>query len=403
MARSGWVTPEGPERLSDHVSLGVLTRVFPPEVVDAVIERTGALEQRNRLLPSRLMVYYVMSLALFSNGSYEEIMRSLLAGMEWLTGKSREWTMPTKAAIYKARNRLGSAVMVELFAEVAKPFAVPGDPGFYKDWRLVSIGGTTLDLADTPANEKTYGRPGTATEFQSVFPQARVLGLVESGTHAVFSTVVASYNTSEHDMYPALLADVAKDMLLTSDRGFFSYQAWKESVAKGAALLWWMTANNVLPVAEELKDGSYRSAVYPSTKDRTKETNGIPVRVIEYGVTTGEEVSSFVLITSILDPDTAPAEDLAGLYRRRWEIESSFGELKTHQRGPDVVLRSKTPDGVLQEIYGYLCTHYAIRSLIGTVAHEFDEDPLKLSFIRTLRAARRSLAGRPAFSPSETD
>ena len=210
--------------MSDHVSLGVLTRVFPPDVVDAVIARTGALEQRNRLLPSRLMVYYVMSLALFSNGSYEEVMRSLLAGMEWLTGRFREWTMPTKAAIYKAR---------------------------------------------------------TATDFKSAFPQARVLGLVEGGTHAVFSAVVTSYNTSEHDMYPALLADVANDMLLTSDRGFFSYAAWKDSVATGAALLWRMKVNSVLPVLEELKDGSYLSAVYPSTKDRAKDTNGIPVRVIE--------------------------------------------------------------------------------------------------------------------------
>lgn len=406
MARSGWVTPEGPERLSDHVSLGVLTRVFPADVVDAVIGRTGALEQRNRLLPSRLMVYYVMALALFSNGSYEEVMRSLLAGMEWLTGRFREWTMPTKAAIYKARTRLGSSVMVALFAEVAKPFAAPGGSGFYREWRLVSVDGTTLDLADTPANEKAYGRPGTKTDFKSAFPQARVLGLVECGTHAVFSAVVSGCNTSEHDMYPALLADVAKDMLLMSDRGFYSYTAWKDSAATGAALLWRMKANSVLPVGEDFDDGSYLSAVYPSSKDRAKGTNGIPVRVIEYEVTTGEEagtgeeVSKFLLITTILDPAAAPAEDLAGLYARRWEIESSFGELKTHQRGPDVVLRSKTPDGVLQEIYGYLCTHYAIRSLIGTVAHDFDEDPLKFSFTRTLRAARRSLAGRPAFSPS---
>ena len=405
MARSGWVTPEGPERLTDHVSLGVLTKAFPPGVVDAVIERTGTMEQRTRLLPSRLMVYYVMALALFSSGSYEEVMRSLLAGMEWITGRFREWTMPTKAAIYKARNRLGSAVMIELFAEVAQPFAVPGGNGFYKDWRLVAVDGTTMDLADTPANEKAYGRPGTKTQFKSAFPQARLLGLVECGTHAAFSTVVASYNTSEHDMYPGLLADLGQGMLLTSDRGFFSYQGWKDSIATGAELLWRMKANSVLPSMEELGDGSYRSAVYPSSKDRAKKTAGIPVRVIEYEVTTptdgGETVSSFRLITSLLDPVLAPAEDLADLYAKRWEIESSFGELKTHQRGPGNVLRSKTPDGVLQEIYGHLCTHYAIRSLIGTVAHEFDEDPLKFSFKRTLRAARRSLAGRPAFSPSE--
>lgn len=403
MARSGWVTPEGPERLTDHISLGVLTRVFPADVVDAVIGRTGALEQRNRLLPSRLMVYYVMALALFSNGSYEEVMRSLLAGMEWLSGRFREWVMPTKAAIYKARTRLGSAVMVELFAEVAKPFAAPDGPGFYKGWRLVSVDGTTLDLADTPANEKAYGRPGTKTDFKSAFPQARVLGLVECGTHAVFSAVASRYDTSEHDMYPALLADLAKDMLAMADRGFFSYQAWKDSAATGAALLWRMKANSVLPVVEEFEDGSYLSAVYPSPTDRRKASNGIPVRVIEYEVTTGDDVSTFLLITTILDPAAAPAEDLARLYARRWEIESSFDELKTHQRGPGIVLRSKTPDGVLQEIYGHLCAHYAIRSLIGTVAAEFDEDPLHFSFTRTLRAARRSLAARPAFSPSETN
>lgn len=387
--------------MTDHISLGVLTRVFPADVVDAVIGRTGALEQRNRLLPSRLMVYYVMALALFSNGSYEEVMRSLLAGMEWLSGRFREWVMPTKAAIYKARTRLGSAVMVELFAEVAKPFAAPDGPGFYKGWRLVSVDGTTLDLADTPANEKAYGRPGTKTDFKSAFPQARVLGLVECGTHAVFSAVASRYDTSEHDMYPALLADLARDMLAMADRGFFSYQAWKDSAATGAALLWRMKANSVLPVVEEFEDGSYLSAVYPSPTDRRKASNGIPVRVIEYEVTTGDDVSTFLLITTILDPAAAPAEDLARLYARRWEIESSFDELKTHQRGPGIVLRSKTPDGVLQEIYGHLCAHYAIRSLIGTVAAEFDEDPLHFSFTRTLRAARRSLAARPAFSPSQ--
>ncbi|WP_427017474.1 transposase domain-containing protein [Pseudarthrobacter sp. P1] len=241
MARSGGVTPEGPERLSDHVSIGVLTRVFPPDVVDAVIERTGAMQQRNRLLPSRLMVYYVMSLALFSAGSYEEVMRSLL-------------------------------------------------------WRV--------------------------------------------------------------------------------------------------------KASNLLPVVEELADGSYLSDLYASPKDRRKDTDPVRVRVIEYTVTTGEEVSGFRLITTLLDPEAAPAQDLAGAYARRWEIESSFDELKTRQRGPGMVLRSKTPGGVLQEIYGHLCVHYAIRSLIGSVARHFEEDPLRFSFTRTLRAAKRSLAGRPAFSPS---
>lgn len=399
MARSGWVTPEGPERLSDHVSLGVLTRVFPPDVVDAVIERTGSGEQRTRLLPSRLMVYYVMSLALFSSGSYEEVMRSLLAGMEWITGRFHDWQMPTKAAIFKARTRLGSTVMAELFAAAARPLASPGGPGFYRGWRLVSVDGTTLDIADTEANERAYGRPGTKTEAKSGYPQARVLGLVECGTHAVIGAAVSGYDTSEQTMYPALLHRLEADMLAMADRGFFSYDAFKDSAATGAQLLWRMKANSVLPVREELADGSYLSAVYASPGDRRKDTNPVRVRVIEYTVTTGETASDFRLITTILDPGQAPAEDLAEAYAKRWEIESCFDELKTHQRGPGIVLRSKTPDGVLQEIYGYLCVHYAIRSLIGSVAHHFEEDPLRISFTRALRAARRSLAGRPAFSP----
>ncbi|SFH49781.1 Transposase DDE domain-containing protein [Cryobacterium levicorallinum] len=346
------------------------------------------------------MVYYVMALALFSARSYEEVMRSLLAGMEWVTGRFREWTLPSRAAIFQARTRLGSTMMVELFAQVAKPFGVSGGGGFSRKWPLVSVDGTTLDLADVPAIERAYGRPGTKTEFKSAFPQTRVLGLVEGGTHAVISAVVSGYHTAEHDLYPALLADLKKDMLLSADRGFYSYSAWKDSVATGADLLWLMKANNLLPVLKELADGSYLSTLYPSSKDRRNNTAGIPVRVIEYDVTTGEDVSTFRLITNILDPVAADADDLASAYAKRWEIESCFDELKTHQLGPGLVLRSKTPDGVLQEIYGFLCVHYAIRSLIGTVAQHFEEDPLRFSFTGTLRAARRSLAARPAFSPS---
>lgn len=399
MPRSGWVTPRSPERLSDHVSLGVLTRVFPPDVVDRVVERTGAVQTRNRLLPSRLMVYYVMCMALFTQGSYEEVMRSLLSGLGWVSGRFRDVAMPTKAAIFKARTRLGPKVMGELFAEVAKPLAAPGSTGFYRSWRLVSVDGTTLDLADSPANEERYGRPATATDLKSAWPQARVVGLVECGTHAILAAEVASCGTGEQSIFPRLHKHLGVSMLLIADRGFFSYTAFRDSAATGADLLWRVRANAVLPVIEELPDGSYRSAVYANPKARRNNTNPIPVRVIEYTVTTGAESSGFRMITTILDPTMAPAEDLAEVYGRRWEIEACFDELKTHQRGPGTVLRSKTPDGVLQEIHGHLCVHYAIRALINEVAGEFEEDPLRISFTRTLRAARRTVNGHPAFSP----
>lgn len=400
MARSGWVKPEGTERLTDHISLGVLARVFPPGVVDEVITRTGAGEQRSRLLPARVMVYYVMAMALFTSASYEEVMRSLLSGLRWLSGRFETWSMPSKAAIFKARTRLGSQVMIELFDQVAQPVAATGGPGFLGKLRLVSVDGTTLDLADTPVIEAAYGRPGTTTGNKSAFPQARVLGLVECGTHAVIAAVTASYTTSENDMFPGLHHRLDPTMLLLADRGFYSYQAWQDATATGAQLLWRIKANQVLPVLEELPDGSYLSALYASTKNRSNNLGPTTVRVIEYQVTTGDKTSSFRLLSTILDPQVADAQQLAQAYAQRWETRLCFDELKTHQRGPGIVLRSKTPDGVLQEIYGYLCVHYALRALIGNVAHDFEEDPLRFSFTRTLRAARRSIAGVPDFSPS---
>lgn len=387
--------------MGDDVSIGVLTKVFPPQLVDRVIARTQTGEHRNRLLPPRLMVYYVMALALFSSGSYQEVMRSLVAGLEWISHRYLPWHLPTKAAIFKARTRLGYEVMDELFSEVARPMAEPGGPGFLHGWRLVAVDGTTLDIPDTPANERFYGRPGTKTEAKSPFPQARVLGLVECGTHLVIGAVVSGFGTSELDLYPGLLHRMDSSMLLLADRGFFNYPAFAAGVETGAQLLWRVKANTNLPVLRELPDGSYLSEVRPgSHHGRVGPGQHFPVRVIEYTVSTpGKEPSGFRLVTTILDPGRAAALELARAYARRWEIEGCFDELKTHERGAGLVLRSKTPSGVLQEVYGYLCVHYALRALIGDIAQEFDEDPLRLSFICTLRAARRSLAGRPAFSP----
>ena len=188
-------------------------------------------------------------------------------------------------------------------------------------------------------------------------------------------------------------------MLLIADRGFYGYQAWMDASATGAQLLWRIKASQVLPVAKELSDGSYLSHLYASTKDRRNTIAPVPVRVIEYQVSSGQKSTDFRFLTTILDPQVAGAQALAESYAQRWEIELCFDELKAHQRGPGLVLRAKTPNGVRQEICGFLCTHYALRSLIGQVAHEFEDVPLQFSFTRTLRAARRSVAGVPDFSP----
>ena len=392
MPRAGWVKPQTDQRLSDHVALGVLTRTFPPALVDGVLADTGRVEQRSRLLPARLVVYYVMGLALFSQASYEEVMRNLVEGLSWQSGWAKAWRMPSKSAIFQARTRLGVEPLEVLFERGCVPLATAATPGaFYRDWRLVAIDGTTLDVADTEANDERFGRPG-ASRGSSAFPQARLVGFAECGTHAITGAAIGAYSDSEQTLTRRLLSQLGPGMLCLADRGFAGFPLYAAAAATGAQLLWRARSNAVLPVLERHDDGSFRSEIV-ATPDKRTRTDVLAVRVIEYTLTDPgrpEVPERYRLLTTIMDPAAAPAEELAALYTERWEIETALDELKTHQRGPKVVLRSKTPDGVLQEIYGHLCTHYAIRALMSHAADEIELDPDRLSFTRSLRAARRS-------------
>lgn len=405
MPRAGWVKPQTDQRLSDHISVGVLTRVFPPEMVDAVVAEAGRTQARNRLLPARVVVYYVLGLALFSQASYEEVMRDLVEGLSWASGWAATWKVPTKAALFKARERLGPEPLQALFERAAVPLATAGTKGaWYRGMRLMSIDGTCIDIADTPANDAEFGRPGSGRgSGAGAFPQVRLVGLAECGTHAMVAASMGPYRTGEATLARDLLGSLGEGMLVLADRYYYSFRLWAAAAGTGAQLCWRTKANHVLPVAERLDDGSYLS--------RLREVRGhhytgreMPVRVIEYGVDDGraDEGPLYRLITTITDPAAAPAGELAALYGQRWEIEATLDELKTHQRGPKAVLRSKQPALVRQEIYGYLCVHYAIRWLMHTVALEAGTDPDRLSFTRTLRAARRTTASHPGFSPSGT-
>jgi hypothetical protein len=406
MPRAGWVKPETDQRLSDHISIGVLTRVFPPDLVDRVVKESGRTEQRQRLLPARVVVYYVLGLALFSQSAYEEVMRMLVEGLSWEGGWASAWNVPTKAALFKARTRLGPEPIEALYRESAVPLATKGTKGsFYKNWRLMSIDGTCLDVADTAPNDLAFGRPGSARENRSgAFPQIRIVGLAECGTHAIIDAVIGKYSEAEQRLAPGLFGSFVPGMLVLADRGFFSFKLWKEAQETGADLLWRTKGNHVLGVERRLSDGSFLSSIYPSQKDRRNRTHGVVVRVVEYHLdpppgAAGEGETTYRLLTTILDPKRAPAGQLAALYPERWEIETALDELKTHQRSPRVVLRSKMPDGVTQEAYGYLCVHYAIRWLMHSVAQGARADPDRMSFTRALRVARRTAASHPGFSP----
>lgn len=398
--RAGWVKPETDQRLSDHISIGVLTRVFPPELVDRVVAEAGRTEQRSRLLPARVVVYYVLGLALFAQSSYEEVMRLLVAGLSWGQGWTRSWTVPTKAALFKARARLGPGPLKGLYEAVATPLATAATRGaFYRSWRLMSIDGTCLDVADTAANADAFGRPGSGRgEGAGAFPQLRIVGLAECGTHAIVGAVLGPYRSGEQTLAEELVERFTPGMLVLADRGFYSFSLWQKASATGAGLLWRIRSHQVLPVDTRLADGSYLSTVH-TIRDRRQRRDGIVVRVIEYTLDAAEPAATHRLVTTILDPGQAPAAELAALYRERWEFETALDELKTHQRSPRLVLRSKMPDGVTQEAYAYLCVHYAIRWVMHAVASEADTDPDRLSFTRALRVARRTTASHPGFSP----
>ncbi len=400
MPRSGWTKPVSDRRLADLVSVGVLTKVFPADVVDAVIAECGRTEQRRRSLPARSMAYFAMGMALHSEGSYEDVLALISDGLAWVERGDEPARLASKPAIFHARGRLGSEPMAMLFDRVAVPLASKTTPGCWlAGRRLVAIDGTCLDLADTAVNDEHFGRPGVMKGERSAFPQARVVALAECGTHAMFEAVIGAYTTSENALAGEVLDRLTKGMLCLADRGFYSFGAWNRARQTGADLLWRVKANLGLEPVKDLPDGSWTAEVFDSGTDRQRR-HPVTVRVIEYSIEDGREPAGpFRLITTIVDHRKAPATELAAAYTQRWEIETAFDELKTHQRGPRAVLRSKSPELVIQEIWGHLCCHYAIRTLMLDAAIKAGRDPDRVSFVAALRISRRSIAQAGAFPP----
>jgi len=402
MARTAAVLPSG-ARISDHVTLGVLTSTVPALLIDAVLADTGRQSRRQRQLPARLVVYYVMALALYAQASYGEVLRCLLEGVRWLRLGGTAMAVADKSAITKARARLGAAPLEELFARVARPLAAPDTPGaWYRGRRLISLDGTTIEVPDTPDLEARFGRPG-ASRGASGFPQLRLLTLTETGTHAIFAVAFDRYRTSEVELAPELLRRLEPGMLCLADRAFVGFALWQKTTATGADLLWRVRRNQVLPCNERLPDGSYLSRLYASPKHRRHDQDGVVVRVIDYrleGVPDAEPL--YRLITTLLDPADAPAAELAALYHERWASEGAFAELKVSLPGQRLMLRSRRADLAEQELYGLLLAHFALRRLIHDASRHAGCDPDTLSFIHTVRVVRRHLPFHAAFSPSPT-
>jgi Insertion element 4 transposase N-terminal/Transposase DDE domain len=406
-------TPACPPRLSDRVAIGVLTRTYPPALVDRVLAECGRTERRQRLLPARLVVYYVLALALFAGVAYEEVLRCLveaLRGAVWWPNPRepwRVWRVPAKSALVQARARLGAAPLRVLFEQAARPLASTQTQGaWYRGQRVLALDGTCLDVADTPANQQAFGRPGTGRgQGVGAFPQVRLVGLAECGTHAITKVAVGPCTTGEISLAPQVLGGLGPGMLVLADRGLAAVELWRQAKATGAELLWRVktgATGHVLPVDRLLADGSWLSRLDAGGHRRRDPRGPVIVRVLDYTIDDPGRPGHrqrYRLVTSILDPEAAPAAELAALYHQRWELEGALDELKTHQRGPRAILRSKTPEGVEQEVYAHLLVHYAIRALMHQAALDAAVDPDRLSFTRSLRIVRRQLIARAAFSP----
>jgi Insertion element 4 transposase N-terminal/Transposase DDE domain len=387
-------------RVSDHISLGVIAGTFPIGEVRRVLAETGRASERERDLPAHVTVYYAIALALYTTASTREVLRCLLEGLRWLWG-AEAVRVAGKSGISQARSRLGEAPLHRLYERVVRPIATPVTRGArYRTWRLVSLDGSCLDVADTTENCAAFGRPG-AGRGESAFPQVRFVALVENGTHVLFGARLGAFADGETTLAHRAVPALGPGMLCLADRQFFGHALWGEAVATGADLLWRVKRNLRLPREAVLAGGSFLSTIYPGEKDRRHKAAGVRVRVVEYrldGIADAEPL--YRLVTTVLDPAAAPAAELAALYHERWEIEGALAELKTHLRGARVVLRSKTPELVRQEFWGLLLAHFAVRGLMHEAALRADEDPDRLSFLHAVRVVRRKLPLFAALPPS---
>lgn len=393
----------GQVRISDYLSVGLLSRLVPPSLVDEALTAHHRHSKRQRDLPAHAVAYYVMALSLYRGVNTEEVLRVVTEGMDYL-GDAAIRREVGKSAISAARTRLGADVMHYLAEQALTPLAQPQSAGsFYHNLRIVSIDGTTLDVADEAGNREAFGVPGTG-QGQTGYPQIRCVGLLENGTHALFGVALGGYNDSEVSLAHRAIKHLKPDMVCLADRGFSGYPLWQAARQTGAQLLWRIIKNRKLPVIERFSDGSYLSQISPAAatlKTMSDQTApAITVRVIDYrlpGVNDAEPV--YRLITTLLDAERYPAVELAALYHERWSIETTFAEIKTTLKGADIVLRSKTPELVRQEFWGLLLAHHVVRKLMLEAALSRQRTPDTLSFKHSLTLIRRKLPASGAIPP----
>jgi hypothetical protein len=401
MARTSKLRHEG-DRLTDLINIGVLAKQFPLAAIKTVLEETGRSSQRQRDLPAHVMVYYVIAMALYRQEPIREVLRVLLEGLSIVLGMGIRLQPAGKSGISQARKRLGEKPVRRLYEQAVKPIATKETQGaFYREWLVVAMDGSSMEVPDTAANQEAFGRPASPSGGESAFPLIRIVGLVEVGTRVLFGGVLGSYDTGEVTLARDVVAHLRPGMLCLADRYFPGFPLWKQATETGANLVWRVRQVIWFPVVERLPDGSFLSWFRPPRQRKGEpKQEAIAVRVIDYQVEGPERKEETIrIITSILDWQAAPACELADLYHERWEFETALDELKTQLRGARTVLRSQTPELVRQECYGLLLAHFALRGVMHEAALSAGRDPDRISFVHTLRVVRRTLPRFAALSP----
>lgn len=390
--RTPATAPAQPQPFDPIPYLRGLQQLIGEQRLEYLLARTTRRRRRNRRLVTRTVVWLVIAMSLFATLSIPKVFRALHP-----TAKGPE---PDESAFTKARQRLGVAPLRLLFRDLAVPLAAPGTPGaFYRGWRLMGIDGVTFDMPDTPQNARIFGRGGNQ-RCPGAFPQVRVLALCELGTHAICDVALRPFRGSEQAMVPHLLRSLRPDMLLLWDRNFFGFELIASVLQRGGHLLARVQSSRLIFTRlRDLPDGSYLSKIYPSYPDRLRDRNGRIVRIIEYTLDDPNRAGhgqKHRLLTDLLDPEELPAREAVLVYHERWEEELAFDEIKTHLSGREVLLRSKTPRGVVQELYGLFLAHRILRQVMLDAAGIDQIDPDRLSFTNSLRVVQAQLHEAPA-------
>jgi hypothetical protein len=383
------------------LSLAAVMDMIPMSATQKALKETRRQSLRQRLLPAHLVVYLVILLAFFAEVSVRENLRILLDALRRRFGMAR-LQPAVGSAITKARRRLGREPFERLFNDVARPLGEESLPGcFYRGFRIVAADGTSAEVRNTPENRQRYGIH-TNQHGEVGYPALKSVVLMECGTRAPLAAAIGGEHDDEGALFDRLRDHLSKDMLLMVDRYYYSFERFQACAERSGALVWRVKKSLHLHPIKRFEDGSYLAEIRPSNKltrtGRSSKDELRIVRVVEYDPlfedgTVGERTR---LVTTLLDPTQASAEELAKLYPQRWSEETGFDEIKTHLRGPGRVLRSQLPDLVEQEFFGFLLAYYVVRAMMTQAAKVNDVAPAALSFVHSVRVIRRKLAIPPS-------